>query len=48
MQKQLALKITANSLYGQLGAPTSPIYLKAIAACTTSTGREMLNSSKKV
>ena len=33
--KQLALKVTANSLYGQLGAPTSPIYLKAIAACFT-------------
>ena len=45
--KQLALKITANSLYGQLGAPTSPIYLKAIAACTTSTGREMLILAKK-
>ena len=45
--KQLALKITANSLYGQLGAPTSPVYLKAIAACTTSTGREMLIFAKK-
>lgn len=45
--KQLALKITANSLYGQLGAPTSPIYLKAIAACTTSTGKEMLILAKK-
>lgn len=45
--KQLALKITANSLYGQLGAPTSPVYMKAIAACTTSTGREMLNFAKK-
>lgn len=45
--KQLALKITANSLYGQLGAPTSPIYLKAIAACTTSTGKEMLIFAKK-
>ena len=29
--KQLALKVTANSLYGQLGAPTSPVFLKAIA-----------------
>ena len=45
--KQLALKITANSLYGQLGAPTSPVYMKAIAACTTSTGREMLIFAKK-
>ncbi len=39
---QLALKITANSLYGQTGAPTSPIFLRPIAASTTTTGREML------
>ena len=45
--KQLALKITANSLYGQLGAPTSQVYMKAIAACTTSTGRELLIFAKK-
>jgi len=43
---QLAFKITANSLYGQTGAPTSPIYLKDIAACTTATGRERLDFSK--
>ena len=29
---QLAYKITANSLYGQIGAKTSPIYYKSIAA----------------
>jgi DNA polymerase delta subunit 1 len=40
---QLAYKITANSIYGQIGASTSPIYLKEIAASTTSTGREMLD-----
>ena len=45
--KQLALKVTANSLYGQLGAPTSPVCKKDIAACTTSTGREMLILGKK-
>ena len=45
--KQLALKITANSLYGQLGAKTSPICLRDIAACTTMTGREMLIFAKK-
>lgn len=45
--KQQALKVTANSLYGQLGAPVSSIFLKAIAACTTSTGREMLIFAKK-
>ena len=35
---QLAYKMTANSLYGQLGSSVSPIYMKAIAASTTSTG----------
>lgn len=44
---QLAYKITANSLYGQIGARTSPIYLKEIAACTTATGREMIMTAKK-
>lgn len=39
---QLAYKVTANSLYGQIGAKTSPIYLKDIAACTTATGRKMI------
>ncbi len=43
---QLAYKVTANSLYGQTGAPTSPIYMKQIAASTTATGREMLQFSK--
>lgn len=43
---QLAYKITANSLYGQTGAATSPIRKKAIAACTTATGRNMLDYSK--
>jgi len=45
--KQLAVKITANSLYGQLGASTSQIFKRDIAACTTSTGREMLILAKK-
>jgi DNA polymerase delta subunit 1 len=43
---QNAYKITANSLYGQIGARTSAIYLKDIAACTTSTGREMIMIAK--
>lgn len=43
---QAAYKVTANSLYGQTGAPTSPIYMKQIAASTTATGREMLQFSK--
>ena len=43
---QLAYKVTANSLYGQVGAPTSPIYMKELAASTTATGREMLEYSR--
>jgi len=44
--KQLALKVTANSLYGQLGAATSPICMKELAASTTATGREMLETAR--
>ena len=44
---QNAYKVTANSLYGQIGAKTSPIYLKDIAACTTATGRNMILKAKK-
>ena len=44
---QSAYKVTANSLYGQIGAKTSPIYLKEIAACTTATGREMIMLAKE-
>lgn len=43
---QLAYKVTANSLYGQMGARTSPLYLKQIAACTTATGRKMILMAK--
>ena len=43
---QIAYKVTANSVYGQTGAPTSAIYCKDIAASTTATGREMLNVSR--
>lgn len=43
---QLAYKITANSLYGQVGASTSPIYMKDLAASTTATGRKMIMLAK--
>lgn len=43
---QLAYKVTANSLYGQVGARTSPIYMKDIAACTTAVGRRMILKAK--
>ncbi len=39
---QLAYKVTANSVYGQLGAKTSTIFKMELAACTTSVGRERL------
>lgn len=43
---QLAYKVTANSLYGQVGAKTSPIYLKDLAASTTATGRKLIIQAK--
>ena len=43
---QLAFKITANSLYGSIGASTSQIYRKEIAASTTAEGRRMLIEAK--
>ena len=39
---QLAYKVTANSVYGQMGARTSSMFFKKIAACTTSIGRERI------
>ena len=44
---QLAYKITANSLYGQVGAPTSQIFMRELAASTTATGRNLIMSAKK-
>lgn len=40
--KQLSLKVAANSLYGYLGASTSQLYEKALAASVTSMGRKSL------
>lgn len=45
---QLAYKITANSLYGQTGARTSPIFFLPIAASTTCIGRERLCFARKI
>nr|UAM96221.1 B-DNA polymerase [Mimivirus sp.] len=45
---QLAFKVTANSLYGQTGAPRSPIFIIAIAASTTAIGRERLHYARKM
>jgi DNA polymerase elongation subunit (family B) len=43
---QQAYKVTANSLYGQMGARTSQLYLKQVAACTTAVGRMMIQKAK--
>ena len=42
---QLAYKVTANSVYGQLGARTSTIYKMNLAACTTSIGRSRIDDA---
>jgi len=39
---QAAYKVVCNSVYGQVGAPTSQICCKELAASTTATGRKML------
>lgn len=44
--QQLALKITANSLYGQLGAMTSPIRCRKIARVITRNGQKNLILAK--
>ena len=47
-KRQLAYKLTANSLYGQCGARTSTFYEKDVAASTTATGRKLLTYAKRV
>ena len=42
---QLAYKITANSVYGQIGAKTSKLYKPQIAASTTAGGRLMITKA---
>ena len=47
-QRQLSIKIVANSLYGQTGARTSSFYEPDIAASTTATGRKLLIYGQRV
>lgn len=47
-KRQLAIKMTANSLYGQCGAKTSSFYEKDVAASTTATGRKLLTYGKRI
>jgi len=41
-KRQLSIKVTANSLYGQMGAITSAFYEGDVAASTTAIGRKLL------
>jgi DNA polymerase elongation subunit (family B) len=43
---QLAYKVVANSIYGQMGSATSPIRKLCVAACTTAVGRRQLLFAK--
>ncbi len=47
-KRQLSIKVTANSLYGQTGAKTSTFYEKDCAASTTATGRKLLIYGKGI
>jgi len=46
--QQLAYKLTANSLYGQLGSGTFKIRMQTLAASTTAYGRKQLMFAKQV
>ena len=47
-KRQLSIKVTANSMYGQTGAKTSTFYEKDCAASTTAVGRKLLTYGKRV
>ena len=44
--KQIAYKVSMNSIYGGVGSPTFNVPCKPVASCTTSKGREMIEQTK--
>ena len=46
--KQLAFKVSMNSIYGGVGSPTFNVPCKPVASCTTSKGREMIEQTKNL
>ena len=47
-KRQLAFKVSANSIYGQMGASTSTFFEKDVAASITAMGRQMIIFTKTV
>lgn len=47
-KRQLSIKVTANSIYGQTGAAVGDFFEPDVAASTTSTGRKLLTYAKRV
>ena len=47
-KRQLSIKLTANSLYGQCGAKTSHFYEPDVAASCTAVGRKLLTYAKRI
>lgn len=47
-KRQLTIKLTANSIYGQAGSKTSTFYDQDVAASTTAAGRNLLIYAKRV
>ncbi len=47
-KRQLSIKVTANSLYGQTGAKTSAFNEDDVAACTTAIGRKLLIYARRI